>query len=237
METLGRAETRGEPRLGCLGAERRRSQRPPPGRKRELLSPLPTLQPWRGPAPPPRSPGLGHAGNLAPAGRAGVVAALRPAGSPRPGSSSADLEGRPSARRRRLVRPGWGTSFPPVWSAEGKTRGRRRERCTGSTAGPWPRRARRLRPGWAAWSHQPSVAPVAEVTVLGKGMVPFFLPSPGSHPESRVSRSLPTRVGASGLESRNWSWVMAGEGEPQDRSKATPPGTCPQTPALSPHWP
>lgn len=148
------------------GAERRRSlSAPPPGRKRGVVFPLPTLQPWRGPgAPAPPEAPAWDAGNPGASGAGRVVAALRPAGPrSRVGSSSADLEGGPRRGERETCAPGLrGTSFPPVWSAEKENEGKGERTPHGVDSRPPGRGGRgRLRPGWAAWSHQPSVAPMS----------------------------------------------------------------------------
>lgn len=100
---------------------------------------------------------------------------------------------------------------------------RKRDRKGGEAAAPggqqapWPRgRGKRLRPGWAAWSHQPSVAPTSLVTVPGKGVVPFLSLSPGLI--FKVER-----VGASRLESEFGAGRRLGRGEAQERSKSRPP--------------
>ena len=73
------------------------------------------------------------------------------------------------------MRPGWGTSFPTMWSAEKeKRREGGEDAALGRQQAPGGGGRGRLRLGWAAWSHQPSVAPTSLVTVPGKGVVPFL---------------------------------------------------------------
>lgn len=179
METLGRAETRGEPRLGASG------------RRGGGVSAAPSARPETGSCSPryppsnpgeagrpraPRSSGLGRWEPWRQRGGQGVVAALRPAGSPQPGSSSPDLEGGPSARRARdLCARVAAPPSPRCGLQRRKNEGKGERTLHGVDSRPPGRGGRgRLRPGWAAWSHQPSVAPMSLVTVLGKGVVLFF---------------------------------------------------------------